>query len=115
MTEALHGQFAVTIANCGSTYRCPAGDTLLRGMENLGRRNIPVGCREGGCGVCKVEILAGSWRSRTMSRAQVSQEDEAQGRVLACCVWPQSDLQLRVLGKMEKTVCRLPWERLPGV
>ncbi|MDE3009354.1 MAG: 2Fe-2S iron-sulfur cluster binding domain-containing protein [Pseudomonadota bacterium] len=79
-------------------------------MENLGRRNIPVGCREGGCGVCKIEILEGRWHARVMSRAHVSEEDEAQGRVLACCVWPDSDLRLRVLGKMVKAVCRMPWE-----
>jgi ferredoxin len=90
----------VFIENCASTYPCAPSQTVLRGMENLGRRNIPVGCREGGCGVCKVEILEGRWRARKMSRDHVSQQDEAEGRVLACCIWPESDLRLRVLGKM---------------
>ena len=103
-------QHQVFIENCASTYVCPSTHTVLRGMENLGRRNIPVGCREGGCGVCKVEILSGRWHARKMSRAHVSAEEEQQGRVLACCIWPDSDLRLRVLGKMVKTVCRLPWE-----
>jgi hypothetical protein len=37
-----------------------------------------------------------------MSRAHVSPEDQEQGRVLACCIWPTSDLRISVLGRMKK-------------
>lgn len=97
--------YTVTIEETGESYRCSPAETLLAGMERLGRRGIPVGCRGGGCGVCKIEITAGTYEKRVMSREYVSVEDEAQGRVLACRVRPASDIRLRVLGKMMKNVC----------
>lgn len=100
---ALHN---VTIADDGSSYRCADSQTLLEGMENLGKKGIPVGCRGGGCGVCKVQVLSGSYAKRVMSRAHVSEQDEAQGRVLACRVRPTSELRLQVIGPMKKNVCR---------
>jgi ferredoxin len=36
----------------------------------------------------------------------VSEQDEAEGRLLACRVLPNSDVTLKVLGKMKKNVCR---------
>jgi hypothetical protein len=39
-----------------------------------------------------------------MSRSQVSEEDEAAGRVLACRIWPESDMKLRVIGKMARAL-----------
>lgn len=97
---------SVVIEETGESYRCAQNESLLVGMERLGKRGIPVGCRGGGCGVCKIEITEGSFTKRVMSREYVSVEDEAAGRVLACRVYPTSDIRLRVLGKMAKNVCR---------
>lgn len=108
--------FNVLIEETGESYRCSPGESLLAGMERLGRKGIPVGCRGGGCGVCKVEITSGSYLKRVMSRDYVSVEDEAADRVLACRVRPTSDITLRVLGKMAKNVCRvLPATGITGV
>ena len=96
----------VTIEETGESYRCSDQETLLAGMEKLGKRGIPVGCRGGGCGVCKIEIVSGSYVTRRMSREFVSVEDEAAGRLLACRVRPTGDVVLRVLGLMKKNVCR---------
>lgn len=96
----------VVIEETGESYRCAQNESLLNGMERLGKRGIPVGCRGGGCGVCKIEVLAGSFTKRVMSRDYVSGEDEAAGRVLACRISPTSDIRLRVLGKMARNVCR---------
>jgi ferredoxin len=98
--------FNVVIEETGESYRCSPQESLLVGMERLGKKGIPVGCRGGGCGVCKVEITAGSFNKKVMSREYVSVEDEAAGRVLACRVMPTSDIRLRVLGKMCKNVCK---------
>jgi ferredoxin len=98
--------YTITIAETGERYRCPETSTLLAGMEALGKRGIPVGCRGGGCGVCKIEILAGTYSKRVMSCEHVSEADEAAHRVLACRTKPTSDITLRVLGSMSKQVCR---------
>lgn len=99
--------FNIKITNTGETYRCADYRTVLEGMEALGRKGIPVGCRNGGCGVCKVEVLSGQYQARVMSRDHVSEEDEACGRVLACRIKPLSDIELNVIGKMKKAVCRV--------
>jgi ferredoxin len=99
-------RFEVVIEDTGESYRCADTRSLLEGMEALGRKGIPVGCRNGGCGVCKVQIMSGNYVSRVMSRAHVSEEDERFGRVLACRVRPTSDVRLTVIGKMRNSVCR---------
>jgi ferredoxin len=96
----------VFIEDTQEEYRCREDQHLLAGMEALGRKGIPVGCRGGGCGVCKIEITSGEYTKRVMSRDHVSVEEEARGCVLACRVRPQSDITLRVVGKMKKNVVR---------
>ena len=97
----------VTIVDTGESFRCRTHENLLESMRRLGKRGIPVGCRSGGCSVCKVEILSGSYRLiRPMSREYVSDEDLAAGRVLACCVAPLQDVTLKVIGKLRKTIMR---------
>ncbi|NMG43838.1 2Fe-2S iron-sulfur cluster binding domain-containing protein [Aromatoleum toluvorans] len=98
-------KFAITIEDTSERYDCAPDESLLAGMVRLGRRGIPAGCCGGGCGVCKVEIIAGAFEARAMSRDHVSAAEQAEGRVLACRVYPRSDVTLRVLGKMQKTVC----------
>jgi ferredoxin len=97
--------FTVTIADTGEVFRCGEHETLLAGMERLGRRGIPVGCRGGGCGVCKIRIESGAFSARAMSREHVSAEEEGAGIVLACRVKPLSEIRLAVLGQMRKKVC----------
>ena len=93
----------IHIENCDDSFPCAEGADVLRAMECLGRKGIPVGCRGGGCGVCKVRVLAGAYRTGTMSRTCVSAEEEADGYALACKLIPQGDLRLQVVGKMSRS------------
>ncbi len=97
-------RFSVLIEDSGETFRCDDSQNLLRSMEVLGRKGIPVGCRGGGCGVCKVHVTGGTYHTRKMSRACLSEEEERAGTVLACKLFPDSDLSLKVVGKMAKAV-----------
>ena len=96
--------FKITIFETGEIYSCSSDQSVLAGMVRLGRRGIPVGCRGGACGVCKVEVLAGCFKHKVMSRSHISEEDEKEGRVLACRILPGSDLVVRVMGGMKRTV-----------
>lgn len=98
--------YQVMIAETGEHFECSGEESVLEAMSRLGRRGIPAGCRGGGCGVCKVEVLAGSFHARRMSRDHVSVDDERDGRLLACRVFPRSALVLHVIGKMQKAVYR---------
>ena len=93
----------VQVSQTGESYLCATGESLLQGMLRLGRRGIPAGCVNGGCGVCKVQILHGEVKALgPVSRAHVSAEEEARGCTLACRVAPQTAVQLAVAGKFEK-------------
>jgi len=99
----------VSIQQTGETYACAIGESLLVGMQRLGRKGIPVGCVNGGCGVCKVRITQGSVQSLgPISRAHVSIEEEAEGCTLACRVGPTptGPVSLSVVGKMVKSVSK---------
>jgi ferredoxin len=94
---------SIDLLQTGETYLCSEAETLLAGMTRLGKRGIPVGCVNGGCGVCKISIRSGRVRKvGAMSRAQVSVEEEAKGVCLACRVAPLEDLAVEVVGKMTR-------------
>ena len=97
-------EFEVRIQNTGESFRCGEGQNVLKAMEQLGRKGIPVGCRNGGCGVCKVRVTGGRYSAQKMSRSCVTAEDEAQGLALACRIFPASDLEVNVVGKMVHVV-----------
>jgi 3-phenylpropionate/trans-cinnamate dioxygenase ferredoxin reductase subunit len=97
----------VTIAQTGESYPCALDESLLKGMLRLGRKGIPVGCVNGGCGVCKVRILEGEVQSLgPISRAHVSVEDEGGGFTLACRVAPRGPVRVEVCGRLEKPISK---------
>jgi ferredoxin len=89
---------AISVAGSPDRVLCPQGASVLDAFERRnmalaqGGEMIRVGCRRGGCGICKVRILSGNYHAKTMSRAHISEEQEAHGTVLACCVYPETDL-----------------------
>ena len=95
---------SVRIDNTNETFSCSEEENVLKAMEQLQRRGIPVGCRNGGCGVCKVQVTSGTFWNQKMSRAVCTAQEEAEGIALACRIHPQSDLTVKVLGKMVKAV-----------
>lgn len=76
----------------GKGFRASSDVSVLVAMERAGQRLIPVGCRGGGCGQCRIRILQGDYFSKRMSRAWISPEQESEGTVLACRVFARSDL-----------------------
>lgn len=99
-------RFEVTVAETGESYLCSPHSHLLGAMVALGRKGIPSGCHGGGCGVCKVRVVAGDYATLPMSRAHISLDEERRGIVLACRTYPQTDLRLEVIGKLKKAVTR---------
>lgn len=94
---------SVRVETTGETYPCALDESLLQGMLKLGRRGIPVGCVNGGCGVCKVQIVEGEVRALgPVSRAHVGVDEEASGITLACRVAPVTALRLHAVGKLAK-------------
>ncbi|WP_420465472.1 2Fe-2S iron-sulfur cluster-binding protein [Panacagrimonas sp.] len=93
--------FQVTVAGTGLRFACRDDQPVLSSVSDGGSRCVPAGCRGGGCGICRVEVLEGDFECGRMSDAQISAEDQAQGVVLACQLYPRSDLRVRALGRKD--------------
>ena len=97
----------VSVMQTGEEYPCATTESLLGGMLRLGRKGIPVGCVNGGCGVCKVRIIEGQIAVLgPVSRAHVTLEEEKCGYTLACRVAPTTPVRLEVAGRFEKPFSR---------
>ena len=93
----------VHLRQTGESYPCGSGESLLAGMARLGRKGIPVGCVNGGCGVCKVRVLEGAVRALgPVSCAHVNEQEQAQGYTLACRVAPVEAVRLEVTQSLRK-------------
>ena len=99
-------RFTITVPGAGSC-QCSEDERVLVALEraqgfgqlkNLPKR-LPVGCRRGGCGVCRARVVQGQYRTAPMSREHISAEDEECGLILACAVYPLSDLSLVLEGR----------------
>jgi ferredoxin len=96
----MEAQFEITIENTGESFRCRDDEHVLGAMERALCRGIPVGCRNGGCGACKVQVMQGRYAKRKMNRAVVSLEEEERGVGLACKIYPQSGMKVKAIGAM---------------
>ena len=88
-------KYQVKDAESGTTYIARDDESIFRAMHKSGRSIFKGGCEGGGCGICKIRILEGEYTVfKKMSRKHVTEEEEAQGIVLACCVRPLGDITL---------------------
>lgn len=92
--------FQILVADAHRAFACRADQTVLAAMSRAGQDGVQVGCRSGGCGVCRVQVMEGEYECGTMSGAEVCAQDVARGIALACQVYPRSDLRIRAMGKM---------------
>ena len=95
-------RFTIRIEDQGTRFDCLDGDRLLHAMERQGIDCIPVGCRNGGCGLCLIQIVDGDYRAGPMSSRHVSPQSRACGYVLACRVYPQSSITARLATSSER-------------
>jgi len=90
-------KYRIQVLNQNREFMCAADKSLLIGMERDQQNCIDVGCRGGGCGVCLIRVIEGTYSSKRMSKAHVSEEDKEKGIVLACRIQPESDLKVEVV------------------
>lgn len=81
----------------GTAVRFPVteGKPILNPLVGKADAPIGVGCRGGGCGICRVQVLQGRYQTRRMSRRHVSEDEERSGVALSCRLLPSSDLIVR--------------------
>lgn len=86
--------YRIEILNGDGAFPCKDTQSVLSAMNDAGRRSLKVGCRSGGCGVCRVRVLSGTYDTGYMSAAEIGEQDRQDGVVLACKLHPRSDLLL---------------------
>ena len=86
----------VRIEGSAETVVVNEREALLTALIKAGVSAIPSGCRSGGCGICKVQIISGQYDAGQMSSAHIDAEALSTGFALACKVYPTSDMHVKI-------------------
>ncbi|MDR5172160.1 CDP-6-deoxy-delta-3,4-glucoseen reductase [Methylobacillus flagellatus] len=83
--------FQVIIKPSDRRFNVEDGDTVLDAAIDAGV-NLPYGCRNGTCGACKGQVLAGDVNYGEYFDSALSEDEKKTGKALFCCAQPLSDL-----------------------
>jgi len=86
--------FKITIIGTERAVNCGKDESLLAALARQGYGKVRVGCRNGGCGVCKVRVTEGEFETGKMSIKHVTQAEREDNFTLSCRTFPKSDLTL---------------------
>jgi len=92
----------VEIRQAGRRIEVPEGGTILEAALADGIA-YPHGCHSGRCGSCKSRLVSGEVDLLDHSRFALSEEEKAQGLILACRAIPRTDAIVAWLGSDEET------------
>lgn len=82
---------------------CRPGETVADASYRMGI-NIPLDCRDGACGTCKGFCEKGSYDNGDYIEDAMTEEEAAEGYVLACQMRPSSDCVVRIAATSD--VCK---------
>ena len=85
--------YEVTLEPTGDTIEVEEGQTILDAALRAGVY-IPHACGHGLCGTCKVDVLEGDVEHGDASPFALMNMERDEGKCLACCATPLSDLEL---------------------
>ena len=81
----------VTIQNSGHQFQVRPSQTVLEAAIEAGI-NLPYGCRNGACGVCKGKVISGKLMHDDYQGSAMTDAELAAGQALFCCARPLEDL-----------------------
>lgn len=86
----------LTIEGLGEDIYLEPGETVLNGLYKAGYA-YTVGCRRGGCGICKVDVREGDFTyNRPVADTVISAEEQRDGTCLSCRAVPDSDITIQM-------------------
>lgn len=100
--------YRIAVDGDATGFPCRADQNVLEAMRASGRRVLAVGCRNGGCGVCRIHVVEGLCETRRMSAACVTAAQAEVGVALACRLYPRSDMRIVPAPLRPKLACAEP-------
>lgn len=89
----------VTVRPTGEAIHLDPDETVLGGLYKAGFA-YTVGCRRGGCGICKVDLLEGTVTyNRPVAATVLTDEERAGGTCLTCRAVPEGDVTIALRGE----------------
>ncbi len=86
--------FQITLRD--THFICKAEHDLLQSARRMAVK-IPFGCCNGGCGMCKIKVLAGDYRLGLSSKAVLPDDIRKEGYALACKTYPLSNMVVELI------------------
>ncbi|MGF6148769.1 CDP-6-deoxy-L-threo-D-glycero-4-hexulose-3-dehydrase reductase [Kingella potus] len=87
----------ITLSPDNETFEADEGESILAAARRQGF-NLPHSCQAGICGQCKAEVLSGRYEQGEHAEQALPAEEAAQNKILMCCCYAQSGLELKVPG-----------------
>ncbi|MGD9527423.1 2Fe-2S iron-sulfur cluster-binding protein [Pseudonocardia sp.] len=86
----------MTVLPDGVSIPTRDGETVLAALGRAGLR-YRVGCRRGGCGICKVQLSLGEVTyERTVAESVLSDEEKVEGICLSCRAVPITNIVIEL-------------------
>ena len=86
----------VTVLPDGVRIAATDGETVLAAMARAGLR-YRIGCRRGGCGICKLQLVLGEVRyERTVAESVLSDDERVEGICLSCRAVPITNVVIEL-------------------
>jgi CDP-4-dehydro-6-deoxyglucose reductase len=86
----------VTVYPSGEVIYLDPGETVLSGLYKAGYA-YAVGCRRGGCAVCKVDCLRGQFDyNHPVAETVLTVDERAGGTCLTCRAVPEGDITVEM-------------------
>ena len=86
----------IIVQPSGTEIEIDPDDTVLAGLQRAGYA-YTVGCKRGGCGICKIDVLDGSFSyNRIVADTVVTPEERVDGTCLSCRAVPDEDLTIQM-------------------
>lgn len=94
----------VTIHPTGEVIYLEPDETVLSGLYKAGYA-YTIGCRRGGCAICKVDCHEGSFTyNRPVADSVITAEESSDGTCLSCRAVPDSDITIELRGENVRLV-----------
>jgi ferredoxin len=86
----------VTILPDGLQVNAAEAETVLRALSRAGLK-YRVGCKRGGCGICKVQLVLGEVRyERPIAESVLSDDERVEGICLSCRAVPITNIAIEL-------------------